>query len=82
MDDIIKPLTELPADADITKSDWSWYFTDEGKGAIRHITSEGVVTAYELPLAVSQVVTAVKDRSVLRLQSTIKNALGITSNVG
>lgn len=76
MDDIVKPLTDLPPGADITTREWSWYFTGE-KGALRHVTSEGVITAYEFPLAVVQVIRAVSQHDVAMVQSTIKRALGL-----
>ena len=76
MDDIIKPLTDLPSEADISTPQWSWYFVGE-KGAIRHIDSDGVITAYEFPLAVVQVIQAVSKHDVAVVQGNIKRALGI-----
>ena len=79
MDNIIKPFSELPADADITKPEWSWYFA-HGKGAIRHCSAEGVITAYEFPLAVVQVVQEVSRHDVTEVQHAIKRALGLPLN--
>ena len=79
MDDVIKSLNELPAGADITTREWSWYFAD-GKGAIRHCSSDGVITAYEFPLAVVQVIQQVSKHDVAVVQHTIKRALGLPLN--
>jgi len=79
INDIFKPITELPPDADITTRQWSWYFSGE-KGGIRHTTDEGFTTAYEFPLAIVQVIQAVSRHDIAVLQHTIKTALGLPLN--
>lgn len=77
-DDIKLALKYLPKDADLTKAEWSWAFSSsEGIGVILHCDAEGTTTEYKLPLAVCQLVEAVRAHAVLELQCTIKNALGI-----
>lgn len=76
LDDIIKPITELPADADITTRQWSWYFTGY-KGGIRHTSEEGITTTYEFPLAIVQVIQAVSRHDVGEVRNAIKQALGL-----
>lgn len=76
IDDIFKPITELPADADVTTRQWSWYFSGE-KGGIRHTTDEGFTTTYEFPLAIVQVIQAVSRHDVADIRNTIKQALGL-----
>lgn len=76
-DSNIRPISELPADADLNKSEWSWYFA-EGKGGIRHSRWTGEQTTYVFPLAIVQVIEAVSKQEGLRVQDAIKRALGIT----
>ena len=53
--DLIKPFSELPADADMETRAWS--FTHGGAGGeISHCTPEGQITSYPLPLIVQQLV--------------------------
>lgn len=79
IDDIFKPITELPPEADITTRQWSWYFTGD-KGGIRYTTDEGLTTTYEFPLAIVQVIKAVSQHDVAILQHTVKKALGLPLN--
>lgn len=79
IDCVFKPITELPARADITTRQWSWYFIGD-KGGIRHTNDEGFTTTYEFPLAIVQVIQAVSRHDVVVLQNTIKQALGLPLN--
>lgn len=77
-DDIKKPLTELPVDADLSKPEWSWAFGSNDKtGVIRHTDDEGTTTEYALPLAVNQLVVSVREGAIFGVQCAIKDALGI-----
>lgn len=77
-EDIKKPLAELPLDADLSKPEWSWGFASTHKtGVIRHTDNDGTTTEYELPLAVSQLVVAVRERATIDAQCAVKRALGI-----
>ncbi len=75
---IKKPLTDLPLDADLTNPEWSWAFASSHKtGVIRHTSDEGATTEYELPLAMNQLVVAVRERAIIDVQCAVKRALGI-----
>lgn len=80
-DDVKLPLKDLPDDADLTSSEWSWAFAStQSTGVIRHCDDEGSVTEYELPLAVCQLVVAVRAFAKKEVQCAVKHALGISLN--
>lgn len=55
-------LSELPADADLDAPEWSWAFPDgSARGHVIHCDSEGNVTRYLLPRAVSQLIVYMRD---------------------
>ncbi len=55
-------LSELPEDADLSKLEWSWAFPDDSlRGHIIHCDSEGSITRYLIPRAVSQLIIGIRD---------------------
>lgn len=71
-----KPFSELPADADLTKPEWSYNHAGLG-GVIRHCTVDGLVTEYPIPLILIQVVSHCERIAVDEVRAPILKALGL-----
>jgi len=77
--DIIKPFSELPADADLTNGSWGWGHntTDFDKAWVEYVDENLNSTIYYVPLVVIQMLKWTNVNTKQKVQDDIKRALGL-----
>jgi hypothetical protein len=76
MNDIEKPFSELPLDADLTNGSWCWGFS-KGNGFIEYVAEDLSSTRYNMPKAVIQAIEFYAEHRVKENQNIMRQAIGL-----